>query len=1308
MDNHEDEIDRPLMTQAKALFFEFLEIKEIGAIDRSITLAREALASTLPSERVDCLHHLAICHSLRFEHCHEIQDLSEGIVHLEEAVTTSREPSKYAVVLQVLARTLGDRYLETGNEMDFDRAIFVGNHALGLNVSVESRIMCLHTLSKIFHFRFTRLHFLSDLSPAIQLGERTLELSSAGHFKRAMLSGNLARLYTARFHRLRDVEDIENAVGYASEAFETNQDPEEDAVYGILLSDALGSRFEMTEHPEDLGCAIDLAREVVEATSEEDEQLLADRRHNLSTLLNDRFSHFDSVTDLEEAISLEESAISALNNNQSKLVMALDHLGDLLESKSQLREDASDLNRAIGMARDVLNRTSTQSEEERALYYFHMAHRLSSRYEFFGNIDDLQDAIEMMERARQAIMADDLHLLDITIDLSNLLHKRYLHLGLSNDLAIGVALTQSILDDGYAESLTKQEDLCKLSRHFSDRHEMTGALEDVQASIHFAEKAVNLADVDHPRRPYSLLQLSISLEAHFKALGSLSSLERSIAISKQGLDSIANDQNATANLQYVLSQQLLQRYEQLGSLVDLQQSIYVMQECKENTPANQPGQTACLYALGIRQGYYSDRSNDVSDLDKAIDLTSEALALIHDHGMTRANALQGLSTLHESRFKARNSQRDLQRAVELSREALQEVPEDHSERNSFLSNLGDLLCLYPATGVSSHIQEAIELHSRALSTTSKDHPNRAMYLINMAKVMIQAGKPEFESQSPLDLFVEALGHLNSPPLDRITAGRNAFDIYTTTNKWDCAVHVAREVTKLFPLFVPRWLSRDDQQHALKNITNFTSQAASAILQAGGAPEEALQTLELGRGVIAGFSIDLKADISKLERRKPLLHSKYIQLRRQVLLNFSSSTSWSFQDLRIRDRRSQSLSPATGSQRMEILQQLENLESTIRDDPEFHDFLRPPSVRTYMGLASAGPIVAFNVTRLRSDALIVTDKQIERLQLNELHYDTLEARIKRVIGEDRLSRGLPSDKPKRNQELQEILAWLWDVAVGPVLTQVGFLKPQRPAGPPPRIIWVTSGYMGLLPLHAAGNKAANALDYAISSYTPTLQALDFVLRRADLVSRGQDLKVLMISAPNKEGRNTLRTTTELASIEKGLQDETCVTILHEPTCLSVLQELPNHDLIHFSCHGQSNPINPSASTLELSPQSDGHEPSLLTVRDLASLDHDRARIAYLSACSTAENSSSELLDETIHIASAFQLAGFPNVIGTTWEVIDKAAVEVSRQFYEILGRQIRDDGHLGDIAFALHEAVQALRTKKPRDPLSWAPLIYLGA
>lgn len=64
----------------------------------------------------------------------------------------------------------------------------------------------------------------------------------------------------------------------------------------------------------------------------------------------------------------------------------------------------------------------------------------------------------------------------------------------------------------------------------------------------------------------------------------------------------------------------------------------------------------------------------------------------------------------------------------------------------------------------------------------------------------------------------------------------------------------------------------------------------------------------------------------------------------------------------------------------------------------------------------------------------------------------------------------------------------------------------------------------------------------------------------------------------------------------------------------------------------------------------------------------------------------LVDKAVHLASAFQLAGFRHVIGTLWEVSDSHRVDVARVVYETL----RNEG-MTDIAVCqgLHQAVKAL-------------------
>ncbi|MGW2997212.1 CHAT domain-containing protein [Streptomyces sp. NPDC001193] len=137
---------------------------------------------------------------------------------------------------------------------------------------------------------------------------------------------------------------------------------------------------------------------------------------------------------------------------------------------------------------------------------------------------------------------------------------------------------------------------------------------------------------------------------------------------------------------------------------------------------------------------------------------------------------------------------------------------------------------------------------------------------------------------------------------------------------------------------------------------------------------------------------------------------------------------------------------------------------------------------------------------------------------------------------------------------------------------------------------------------------------------------------------------------------------------------------------------------------------SASTLL---HDHAHDP--LTVRSLAPVALDHARLAYLSACRTAAIDTVNLPDEAVHLTSAFQLAGFPHVIGTLWEIDDRIAVRIARAFYDGL----RTDSGAVDpdrSARALHAAVRQVRDghdlppghDRVRAPLLWAAHLHAGA
>ena len=111
---------------------------------------------------------------------------------------------------------------------------------------------------------------------------------------------------------------------------------------------------------------------------------------------------------------------------------------------------------------------------------------------------------------------------------------------------------------------------------------------------------------------------------------------------------------------------------------------------------------------------------------------------------------------------------------------------------------------------------------------------------------------------------------------------------------------------------------------------------------------------------------------------------------------------------------------------------------------------------------------------------------------------------------------------------------------------------------------------------------------------------------------------------------------------------------------------------------------------------------LRVRDIAAKRLQSGRLAFLSACSTAHNKVEDLADETIHMASSFQIAGFSHVIGTLWPAQDAACVMMAREFYSSLLKT-------NDVPIAYWEAVMKLRKRYYSFGFAfWAPFILLGA
>jgi CHAT domain-containing protein len=222
-----------------------------------------------------------------------------------------------------------------------------------------------------------------------------------------------------------------------------------------------------------------------------------------------------------------------------------------------------------------------------------------------------------------------------------------------------------------------------------------------------------------------------------------------------------------------------------------------------------------------------------------------------------------------------------------------------------------------------------------------------------------------------------------------------------------------------------------------------------------------------------------------------------------------------------------------------------------------------------------------------------------------------------------------------------------------------------------------------------------MDLAVSSYTPTLEALSKPAMCP--VPGGGDPNILIVSQPETPGQSSIPGTEREAAVIHSIFPQTAKILnRREGTVTAVLNGMKTHSWVHLACHGIQDSLN-SAFLLE-----DGK----LKLSTLMTQSLPHAEIAFLSACQTASGDE-QLPEEAVHLAAGMLNVGYKSVIGTMWSINDLQATKVAGKFYEAMKKQLAAGKELRP-AYALHEAIQHLRkTDEVFDLLRWIPFIHFG-
>jgi tetratricopeptide (TPR) repeat protein len=763
-----------------------------------------------------------------------------------------------------------------------------------------------------------------------------------------------------------------------------------------------------------------------------------------------------------------------------------------------------------------------------------------------------------------------------------------------------------------------------------------------------------------------------------------------------------------------LSTALRMRYDSVGSADDLEDAHEACRTALRLVPYTSRHYPRCSSEFGALHRAEYERTQQPRSLDLAIEHVRKSLRSARVLGSARTVDMTTLCALLAERGRRTKDVPDLDAAVDVGRQVLRIVQPDDQLFQPCQNNLAlALRARFELHGRTDDVDEAIRLAHRAAEAVLPTAPQRADHRLNLALALHARYRHEQRNRGEhartgqeidwaLEAARDAANHDVADVLTRIKAGLAWSDIAATTGRYAQAVTAFEAVIELLPRVASRELRREDQEDRLGQWTGIAVNAAACALAAG-SEDTALVLLEQGRGVLLSRALDARADLTELHARNPELAAEFEELRAELDTTYDPSATFSdVLELAGSAASSADVRKAGAEDRARRMRRAQterwnDLLARIRAEDGLADFAGTPSLERILAQSADGPVVYLNVSEYRSDAIIlrpagaltvplrVTPRQVTE-QAQRLHLALHPSNITDL---------------EHEQAIHEVLGWLWDDVVEPVLEAAG-VPAAASDGALPRVWWIPTGAMALLPIHAAGRHttagARSLLDRAISSYAPTVRALTATRERRAVRTVPRPLVVAMSETPGAEPLGNAEAEAEMV---RSLFPDGLLLTDGEATRQRVLRELPGHTWVHFACHGVIDRDIPSRSRLLLH---DHHERPFTTA-DISRLDLPEPALAYLSSCETARTGPRHT-DEAIHLASAFQLAGFPDVVATLWKIPDRVAHEFTTEIYTELHRTVRA-GTAVHAARAVHEATRAARARYPNLPGLWAGYVHMG-
>ncbi|MET9557656.1 CHAT domain-containing tetratricopeptide repeat protein [Streptomyces sp. NPDC006645] len=1316
--------------------------KDGGVLDEAVTASREAVHATGHPEHAMFLTNLGLTlfqlHMRDKEAETDTRTLGEALAAARRAVVTTSPGhanlmvyrNNLAVILHMWADAEADP-VAAAEAIELTRAVLATMPA-----GAPARGTQLHILLIALQKQYGRTAELDLLREGATVGREAAAALPAGLPVRADCLDRFAGCLNGLFKRTADLSALREAITAGRGAVEA-------AGVDAVWADAPVSSAART-------APADRARYL----------------HNLAENLRTLAEHSTDPTAAKEAVAVARQAVDVSDDGPDRLGR-LSGLAAALLQEYEYTGDIGQLVDAAACERAVVDATPVGAPDRlRSLNNLGMALRL--RYEAVGGDDLLEEAVDIARTVVAELPDGHPHRPMAMSNLGNALARKNGRDGALEREPESLAYSRAAVDATPVGHPDRPKWLNNLGMALQTQSNWARAREPLDEAVTVLREAVDTLPEGHPHLAMALGNLGNALSSLFDRTGELPLLREAATTARRAVDATPaqNAQHAPSLNNLGLILQLLTWHT--GDSVPLRGAVEASRAAVAAVADDHPNRGHFLGTLGSALQMNFQRTGESEDIAEAVAVCRAAVAAFPDGHLYRAQQLLGLASALYVQAARDSDAATAAEAVDMARLGVRATPGDHVNRNRVLVTLSATLLLrFSHDGDIAGLYEAVDATREAVAITPAGLPFSASMLNSHAGALHMLST-HTDDTANTGLLDEILSVSRAAARDESAAVWTRIASYRSIAVLAArdgagvqeALAAAESAVALLPQIGLGALDLTDRGHLIGEAGSLAGVAAAAALNAG-RPHRAVELLEQSRGVLTAESVaDGDGDLDRLRSAAPHLARAVEEVRtRRAALDRQTPTAvgapaspevpvpavavptpreapTAVEASTAAETPASPAAPtpaqtptavessapaeARAAARREAQGEWDQLLVRIRALDGFSGFLTPPGAADLTAQAAEGPVVYVSAAPTRCDALVLTGDPGDPVRVVPLDRLTNEEAVRRImaLGTAIDATGDPAVDPVGRRTAQRdilgVLAWLWDTITEPVLSALGHTGPPPPGESWPRVWWCPVGILAYLPLHAAGHHEDLAddssrrhaprtvLDRVVSSYTATVRGL----ARARAGSRTQEratgpvTRTAIVAVPDAPGAGLLAGAATEADLLTGLVPG--AEVLPDPTRSSVLAALPHHRVAHFACHSEPHRTDPWRGRLILQ----DHRTDPLTVADIGALRLEGG-LAFLSACNTTLTAP-RLADEALHMTGAFQLAGYPHVVGTQWPVADRAAHQLATDFYTRLTADGTTPPRPARSAEALHHATRRLRAGYPVTPTVWAAHTHTGA